>query len=186
MFDYTKTEIVAGAFVLLGLAILGYLSISIGGFKLLPKDSYRVTARFANVGDLKVRAPVKVAGVTVGRVTSIRLNDFVGETELAVERGVRLPVDSIASITTAGLLGDAFVSLSPGAGEQDLSDGGRITQTEPALNVADLLGRYAFGASSREGGASSERTPNATPGSSSPVEPRDPSPSPSSAPEPKP
>lgn len=187
MFDYTKTEIVAGVFVLLGLAVLGYLSISIGGLKLLPKDSYRVTARFANVGDLKVRAPVKVAGVTVGRVTSIRLNDFFGETELAIERGVRLPRDSIASITTAGLLGDAFVSLSPGGAEQDLADGARITQTEPALNVADLLGRYAFGASTDKGASSAERTTETPPGvTGAPVvPPRPPTPTPS-AQEPKP
>ena len=150
MFDYTKTEIVAGAFVLFGLAVLGYLAISIGGLRLLPQESYRVTARFSNVGDLKARAPVKVAGVTVGQVTSIGLSDFYGEAELAIDRGVKLPKDSIASITTAGLLGDAFVSVSPGGAEQDLVDGGRITQTEPALNVADLLGRYAFGSSGRD------------------------------------
>jgi len=164
VFEYTKTEIVAGAFVMFGLAVLGYLSISIGGLKLLPQPSYRVTARFSNVGDLKTRAPVKVAGVTVGRVTSIALNDFFGEAELAIDRGVHLPKDSIASITTAGLLGDAFVSLSPGGAEQDLTEGGRITQTEPALNVADLLGRYAFGSSSREAPSpSSERTPAVPP-----------------------
>jgi len=187
VFDYTKTEIVAGAFVLIGLAVLGYLSISIGGFKLLPKDSYRVSARFANVGDLKVRAPVKVAGVTVGRVTSIRLNDFFGQTELAIERGVRLPADSIASITTAGLLKNAFISLSPGGAEQDLADGGRITQTEPALNVADLLGRYAFGASTGQGSSSSERATDAPAGSASaPVAPRSPPPSHPAPPEPRP
>ena len=71
MFDYTSAEITAGAFVLVGLAILGYLSVSIGGLKLLPEDTYRVTARFSNVGDLKPRAPVKVAGVRIGKVRSI-------------------------------------------------------------------------------------------------------------------
>ncbi|HEX2658099.1 MAG TPA: outer membrane lipid asymmetry maintenance protein MlaD [Polyangia bacterium] len=160
MFEYTKAEITAGVFVVLGLAVLGYLSISIGGLKLLPQDSYRVTARFSNVGDLKMRAPVKVAGVTVGRVTSIRLDEFFGQAELAIDRGVKLPKDSIASITTAGLLGDAFVSLSPGGAEQDLPEGGRITQTEPALNVADLLGRYAFGSADRPGAAAGEGTPD--------------------------
>jgi len=175
VFDYTKTEIVAGAFVMFGLAVLGYLSISIGGLKLLPQDSYRVTARFSNVGDLKMRAPVKVAGVTVGRVTSIGLTDFVGEAVLAIDRGVRLPKDSIASITTAGLLGDAFISLSPGGAEQDLVEGGRITQTEPALNVADLLGRYAFGATNREAqsgsAASSSPAPSFVPPSPAPTIP---------------
>lgn len=178
MFDYTKIEIVAGAFVLLGLAILGYLSVSIGGLKLLPEDTYRVSARFSNVGDLKARAPVKVAGVRIGKVRSIRLTDYFGEAELAIDRSIRLPKDSIASITTAGLLGDAYVSVSPGGADQDLGDGDRITHTEPALNVSDLLGRYAFGASGRE--ASPERTPEAgspTAGGPAPALPSAPPPS---------
>ena len=176
MFDYTRAEITAGAFVLVGLAILGYLSVSIGGLRLLPEESYRVTARFSNVGDLKPKAPVKVAGVRIGKVGSIRLTDFFGEAELAIDRSVRLPKDSIASITTAGLLGDAYVSLSPGGAEQDLGDGDRITHTEPALNVSDLLGRYAFGGSDR--GGASEHPPE------SPVAPPTLAP-PAPAPEPR-
>jgi phospholipid/cholesterol/gamma-HCH transport system substrate-binding protein len=146
VFEYTKTEIIAGAFVVVGLVLLGYLSISIGGLRLLSEPQYRVGARFANVGDLKVRAPVKVAGVTVGQVRAIRLADYFGEVDLGIVRGVELPKDTIASITTAGLLGDAYVSLSPGGAEQNLRDGDRLTHTEPALNIADLIGRYAFGA----------------------------------------
>jgi phospholipid/cholesterol/gamma-HCH transport system substrate-binding protein len=145
LFDYTRTEVVAGGFVLLGLAVLGYLSISIGGLRILPRDDYRVSARFSNVGDLKLRAPVKVAGVTVGQVKSIRLADYYGEVELAIARKVTLPKDTIASIATAGLLGDAYVSLSPGGADANLGDGDRITRTEPALNMADIIGRYAFG-----------------------------------------
>jgi len=145
VFDYTKAEIGAGAFLLVGLAVLGYLSISIGGLRVLPRDHYVVSARFANVGDLKVRAPVKVAGVTVGKVQSIELSDYLGRAVLAIDRKVALPKDTVASITTAGLLGDAYVSLSPGASDHDLADGDRITRTEPALNLADLVGRYAFG-----------------------------------------
>ena len=104
-----------------------------------------MSARFSNVGDLKLRAPVKVAGVTVGQVKSIRLADYYGEVELAIARKVGLPKDTIASIATAGLLGDAYVSLSPGGADANLGDGDRITRTEPALNMADIIGRYAFG-----------------------------------------
>jgi phospholipid/cholesterol/gamma-HCH transport system substrate-binding protein len=121
-----------------------------------------LSARFSNVGDLKVRAPVKVAGVTVGRVDSIRLADYYGEAVLSIERTVVLPRDTIASITTAGLLGDAYISLSPGAAEDNLAEGGRITHTEPALNVADLLGRYAFGSSSPSTGAGTASPPTGT------------------------
>jgi phospholipid/cholesterol/gamma-HCH transport system substrate-binding protein len=163
VFDYTKTEIVAGAFVVLGLVVLGYLSISIGGLRLMPRDDYRVRARFSNVGDLKPRAPVKVAGVTIGRVESIRLADYYGEAELAIARKVSLPRDTIASIATAGLLGDAYVALSPGGDEANMKDGDRITHTEPALNVADIIGRYAFGGQAPAGGAEPKQTPKARP-----------------------
>jgi phospholipid/cholesterol/gamma-HCH transport system substrate-binding protein len=88
---------------------------------------------------------VKVAGVTIGSVEAIRLVDYYAEVELTVDRKVQLPTDTIASIASAGLLGDAHVSLSPGAADQNLAPGARITHTEPALNVADLLSRYAFG-----------------------------------------
>jgi len=151
--DYTKSEIVAGGFLLAGVAAIAYLSISIGGSRLIPTATYRVTARFSNIGDLKLRAPVKIAGVNVGQVKSIRLADYYGEVEIAVDRKVALPKDTIASIATSGLLGESFLSLSPGGAEQDLTDGGRITQTEPALNVADLLARYAFGGQKGDGEA---------------------------------
>lgn len=145
---------IAGLFLLAGFVSLAYLSISLGGLHMLPADTRRFTARFSNVGDLKVRAPVKIAGVTIGQVRSIRLADYYGEVEIAVDRKVAMPTDTIASIATAGLLGDSFLSLSPGADERNLPDGGRITHTEPALNVADLLARYAFGgAGTGAGGA---------------------------------
>ena len=166
MFDYRRSEIIAGVFVLLGLALLGYLSISIGGIHLSRRHRYQIRARFANVGDLKPRAPVKIAGVTVGEVRSIRLADYFAELALAVDREVVLPSDTIASITTAGLLGEAYVALSPGAADKDLRDGDVITHTEPALNVADLLGRYAFG------GASPSAAPDAGAAPESPPQPR--------------
>jgi phospholipid/cholesterol/gamma-HCH transport system substrate-binding protein len=145
MSDYTRMEIVTGIFVVLGLGALGYLSISVGGLRVGPRDTYRVSARFANVGDLKARAPVKIAGVNVGRVESIRLSDYYGEVELAIGRNIALPKDTIASIATSGLLGESYVGLSPGGAEANLSDGGRITHTEPAINISDIIGRTAFG-----------------------------------------
>ena len=145
MNDYGKSEIAAGAFVILGLAAVGYLSISIGGLRLGRRDEYSLRARFSNVGALKPRAPVKVAGVTIGRVESIGLADYMGEVQLVLERRVVLPADTIASVTTSGLLGDAFVALSPGSADGNLGDGDVIRRTEPALNMADLIGRAAFG-----------------------------------------
>jgi phospholipid/cholesterol/gamma-HCH transport system substrate-binding protein len=160
MFDYTRMEIVTGIFVVLGLCALGYLSVSIGGLRVGPRDAYRVTARFSNVGDLKARAPVKIAGVTIGRVESIRLADYYGEVELSVGHKIQLPKDTIASIATSGLLGESYVALQPGGDEANLTDGGRITQTESAINISDLIGRTAFGTASGGSGAKSDDQPS--------------------------
>lgn len=147
MHKHTTTEIAVGLFVLVGAAALAYLSVSIGGVDLAPGDRYAITARFASVGDLDVGAPVKIAGVKVGEVRDIRLKEYAGETELAIDSSVELPDDTIASIYTAGLLGSTYVSLSAGSSLNNMADGDRIQQTEPAINVLELLGKYAFGSS---------------------------------------
>jgi phospholipid/cholesterol/gamma-HCH transport system substrate-binding protein len=145
MTPHTKTELLVGAFVALGIAALGYLSISIGGLELVGPDRYLVRARFASVGDLKPGAPIRLAGVKVGQVTDVRLKDYLAETELAMMRSVPLPKDTVASIRSEGLLGDTYVSLSPGGSLENLREGGLLTQTEPAIDLSDLLSRYAFG-----------------------------------------
>jgi len=155
VFDYSRAEIVTGAFLMLGLAVLGYLCISIGGLRIFAPDAYQVSARFSNVGDLKERAPVKIAGVTIGRVESIRLADYYGEAKLSLFRSVVLAKDTMASIATAGLLGDSYVSLSPGGADASLRAGDRITHTEPAWNMADIIGRTAFGSAAPASGGDS-------------------------------
>lgn len=150
MKEQSKIEIAVGLFVLLGAAALAYLSVSIGGTLLWPSDRYALHARFATVGDLSQGAVVKLAGVPVGEVTAVRLEDYAARVELRVERSVKLPKDTIASIKTAGLLGEAYVSLSPGAAEQDLAEGEAIAQTEAPLDLFDLLGKYAFEANGSE------------------------------------
>lgn len=142
---HTKTEVLVGGFVMLGVAALGYLSISIGGLELLPPDRYVIKARFASVGDLKKGAPIRLAGVKVGAVTAVQLRDYLAETDLAIGRTVELPKDTIASIRTEGLLGNTYVSLTPGGSLQSLRQGDLVAQTEPAIDLGDLLARYAFG-----------------------------------------
>jgi phospholipid/cholesterol/gamma-HCH transport system substrate-binding protein len=173
MLDYTRTEIVAGIFVVGGLLALAYLSISIGGFKIMPAHTYQVSARFSNIGDLKVRAPIKVAGVTVGQVRKIRLANYYAEVEITVDQALVLPEDTIASISTAGLLGEAYVSLSPGAADRNLPPAGRITHTEPAVNVVDLISKYAFGGVGAGGtsGSSGSSNPPSPRGTASPGAP---------------
>lgn len=141
---FTRTEITVGGFVLAGLALIGYLSVSLGDFNPLPKDRVTLHARFASVGDLDKGSPVKIAGVTIGRVGDIRLVDYVAEVELRVDAAIEVPADSIASIRTTGLLGQSYVSLSPGGSAESLGEGGRIAQTEPAIDLASLLQKYVF------------------------------------------
>jgi len=141
----TKTEILVGAFVMLGIAALGYLSISIGGVQLVAPDRYVVKARFASVGDLKQGAPIRLAGVKVGQVAAVRLRDYSAEAELSLARSLVLPKDSVASIRTEGLLGNTYVSLTPGGSLENLRDGALVSRTEPAIDLSDLLARYAFG-----------------------------------------
>jgi phospholipid/cholesterol/gamma-HCH transport system substrate-binding protein len=142
--QHTKTEILVGAFMMLGIVALGYLSISIGGLQLVAPDRYVLKARFASVGDLKQGAPIRLAGVKVGQVVDVRLKDYLAETELAVSRSVTLPKDTVASIRSEGLLGDTYVSLSPGGSLENLRAGALVTRTEPAIDLSDLLARYAF------------------------------------------
>jgi phospholipid/cholesterol/gamma-HCH transport system substrate-binding protein len=144
MREPAKVEIAVGLFVLLGTAGLVYLSVSIGGALLWPSDRYSLHARFATVGDLAPGAIVKLAGVPVGEVASVVLDNYAARVELRIQRELKLPRDTIASIKTSGLLGEAYVSLSPGAAEHDLGEGDSIAQTEAPLDLFELIGKYAF------------------------------------------
>ena len=144
MQQHTKVEIAVGAFVVFGGLALAYLSLTLGGVDWSGRH-YPLEARFSSVGDLKVGDTVKLAGVSVGEVTDIRLVDYSAQVSLDVQAAVTVPDDTIASIQTAGLLGDAYVSLSPGASSNDLPAGGRISRTESAISISELLAKYAFG-----------------------------------------
>jgi len=168
--SYTKLELSVGAFVVAGALAIGYLSLTLGRLSIGGTDRYPVQARFSSVGSLKKGDPVKIAGVSVGEVARIRLADFTAEAELELDRDVRLPDDTIASIETAGLLGDAYVSLAPGASDKSLSEGQRILRTEPAISLTELISRYAFGAplSGPAAGGSAEPAATKSEGSSAP------------------
>ena len=143
----SKLELLVGGFVLLGLAAIIYLTIKLGAGSLAGGERYVLEARFDNASGLNVGGSVHVAGVPVGRVDSIRVepSDFSAIVSMSVLSGLHLPTDSMASIKTTGLIGDKFISLSPGADETSLKPGERITMTESSVDIESLIGKMAFG-----------------------------------------
>jgi phospholipid/cholesterol/gamma-HCH transport system substrate-binding protein len=157
-------EIGTGLFVLLGFAALAFLTTQLPGSKLSvgsPVDSFAVTARFDNVGDLRVGAPVTMAGVTVGRVTGVAVdpNEFRAVVRLAIENQYdRIPDDSWANIETAGLLGAKYVGLDPGGSETFLANDGQIENTQPAVVLEKLINRLFAAFTSKGSDQASEET----------------------------
>ncbi|MBB5036907.1 outer membrane lipid asymmetry maintenance protein MlaD [Prosthecobacter dejongeii] len=148
----TKLEFLVGAFVLLGLAAVAYLTVKLGAGTLLGGDTYKLEARFTSVSGLNAGSNVVVAGVPVGRVESIRMEptEYTAIVTLNVMAGLKLPTDSMASIKTTGLIGDKYLALSPGADETYLKAGERITMTESSVDLESLIGKMAFGSVSEE------------------------------------
>ncbi len=150
-------EILVGLFVLLGMAGLVFLSLQAANLASFGNsDTYTLQARFDNIGGLKARAPVRSAGVTIGRVTSIALDGqtYQGVVTLAIERGLQFPRDTSAKILTAGLLGDQYIGLEPGADEKMLPPGETITQTQSAVVLESLIGQFINRSAAEAGSAS--------------------------------
>jgi phospholipid/cholesterol/gamma-HCH transport system substrate-binding protein len=107
-------------------------------------DTYLVQARFDNIGGLKVRAPVRTAGVTVGRVTKIVLDakSFQGVVSMEIDRGYQFPKDTAAKILTAGLLGDQYIGMDPGGDDKVLAAGDTVAQTQSAVVLENLIGQF--------------------------------------------
>ncbi len=143
----SKLELLAGIFVLLGLAAVAYLTIKLGSGEFIGGDSYLIEARFANAGGLSSGSTVQLAGVQVGRVEGIRMDpaDYSAIATMRIVNAVKLPTDTMASIKTTGLIGDKYVALAPGADEASLDAGSRITMTESAVDLESLIGKMAFG-----------------------------------------
>ncbi len=140
-------EITVGAFVLLGIVALSFLVIQVSGltFAEARRDTYQLSAQFNTVAGLAPRAKVMVAGVTIGRVTAIHIDPISvrAVVEMAIDRDVDyLTSDSIASIKTAGVLGEQYVSISVGGSEEILEAGGQIKDTQSAMILEDLIGKF--------------------------------------------
>ena len=142
-----SVEILVGVFVLLGLLGVVFLALkaaNLGSFS--TGDTYTLYARFDNIGGLKVRGPVRSAGVTVGRIASIKLDPktYQGVVQLEVDKQVQFPVDSSARILTAGLLGDQYIGLDAGGDDKMFQANDTIKQTQSAVVLESLIRQFLF------------------------------------------
>ena len=144
--NHTRTEIIVGLFVLIGVACLGYLAIKLGKLEVFGATGYTVTADFPSVAGLKTGDPVEIAGVKVGRVDALGLSeDERARLLLRLNDGVKLQEDVIASVRARGLIGDKFVLLMPGASDKIIPPGGKIRETESPPDIPDLIGKIVGG-----------------------------------------
>lgn len=143
---YAK-ETWVGAFVLLGLLCIGYLTVKLGKMEVFSRDSYTVSARFGAVTGLRVGADVEVSGVPIGKVSGIRLDldSGVALVDLKIRNEVELASDVIASVKTSGLIGDKYIRITLGGSSKKIKPGDTITETESAVDLEELISKYVFG-----------------------------------------
>ena len=146
MNEKKHTEILVGIFLLIGIIAITFLALRMGDFGLLNNQQYKIKAEFTSASGLKKGAHVEIAGVVVGKVTGIALNPktYLAEVYISLENNIQIPDDSIASIRTAGIIGDKFLKISPGGSDVIVEPGMAIIETEPSINLEELISKYIF------------------------------------------
>lgn len=138
----SKTEFAVGIFFILGICALGYLVVNLGGTKLSDSGSYSVTAQFINASGINEGSAVEIAGVKVGEVSSIALEGTNALVMMRIENNVTLRDDDVAAIRTKGIIGDRFIKIIPGASEELVTENGEIFDTESAVELEEILGKF--------------------------------------------
>jgi len=142
----SSLEMIVGVFLLAGFASFSWIAIKMGDLDLFKKESYNISASFTSISGLKEGAALELAGVVVGKVTKIELNEeeFEATVFMDVRKTVQLSDDSIASIRTSGIIGDKFIKLTPGGSEIMLESGDMIEETEASISIEELVSKYIF------------------------------------------
>lgn len=136
-------DLIVGVFVAAGLAAIAYLSLQVGGLSYAGPGGFQLRATFDEIGGLRPRAPVAIAGVTVGRVQGIKLDELLrAEVTLDIDPTLELPIDTRAAVRTSGVLGDQYIALEPGGEEELLTSGEPIQFTDSALSLERLIGNF--------------------------------------------
>ena len=140
-------ETTVGIFVVIGLFFVGYMTVKLGEVSFLGDDSYSLFARFTSVSGLRPGSSVDMLGIEIGRVNGMTMDqeDQMAVVELKIKRGVKVFSDAIASIKTAGLIGDKYINIDAGGSGDLLIPGGTITETESPADISELISKYAFG-----------------------------------------
>lgn len=139
-------EMSVGLFVIIGLLCLGYLSIKLGKLELIGNNHYKIYAVFDSVSGLKNGASVEIAGIEVGRVERVFLNDDgMAVVEFKIKNGISLQQDVVAAIRTKGIIGDKFIKILPGGDEEVLKNGDTILDTETPLELEEIIGQFIHG-----------------------------------------
>lgn len=147
MINRSKIDLAVGFFVAIGVLALVFLALKVGNLvNFSMSEGYRLETRFDNIGGLKVRAPVKSAGVVVGRIEAIQLDPETYEAviDLRIAPEYRFTKDTIASILTSGLLGEQYISLESGGEAEYLKNGERVMKTQSAMILEKLIGQFLF------------------------------------------
>lgn len=148
MLSQRTIEVFVGLFVLVGILFLMILAFKVSGLTgFFKKEGYEVVAEFDDIGQLKVRGPVKIGGVNIGEVTRIKLDpdSYRAKVTLRIDSKVRdIPIDSSASILTAGLLGDNYIAITPMYSNQFLKEGSQIAETHSAMVLEKMIGQFLF------------------------------------------
>jgi len=140
-----KTETAVGLFLLAGIACLMYLSLRLGKLEVVGGDRVPVVAEFSSVTGLRTGASVEIAGVEVGKIGSITIRDYKAVVGMEIRKGIALQEDAIASVRTRGLIGDKYISISPGASDRLIPPGGKIRETESAVDLEGIIGELVHG-----------------------------------------
>jgi len=139
-----NVETGVGIFIMIGMLCLGYLTVKLGDVNLFGTEQYMVKAHFINVSGLKEGAKVELAGVEVGKVSKITLDDYEALVEMLIDPEIKLQEDAIASIRTQGIIGDKYIKIKIGGADEIIEDAGELFETESAIELEELVSKYMF------------------------------------------
>jgi len=138
-------EFFVGLFMAIGILCMAFLSIRIARNEFATAGGYEVKAVFSNCNGIRSGSPISIAGVEIGRVQQVSLQDYEATVTLTIQRGVVLQKDAIASIKTKGMIGEKYIEITPGADDQPITDGGSLRDTQSAMDLEGLISKYVQG-----------------------------------------